>query len=161
VVQVLVPNGFVFSLRKILIGLNDTTLLRLLDQANLTSCLTGITICSLAPAALAFSVNWRDPTGLFVCCWGGDDVITEDCGYTIFAPSQEAWEKADESDYGRTTARLASVLKSHIYPAPLPALSQVRLLLPTSCHPWNSTRHLPTYTHTHTQLVIDHFPSRT
>ncbi|ELR16175.1 fasciclin domain containing protein [Acanthamoeba castellanii str. Neff] len=108
--SVLVPNGFVFSLRKILVGLNDTTLLRLLDQANLTSCLTGITICSLAPAALAFSVNWRDPT--------------EDCGYTIFAPSQEAWEKADESDYGRTTARLASVLKSHIYPAPLPALSQ-------------------------------------
>jgi len=86
--SVLVPNGFVFSLRKILIGLNDTTLLRLLDQANLTSCLT------------------------------------EDCRYTIFAPSQEAWEKADESDYGRTTARLASVLKSHIYPAPLPALSQ-------------------------------------
>jgi uncharacterized surface protein with fasciclin (FAS1) repeats len=86
--SVLVPNGFVFSLRKILVGLNDTTLLRLLDQANLTSCLT------------------------------------EDCGYTIFAPSQEAWEKADESDYGRTTARLASVLKSHIYPAPLPALSQ-------------------------------------
>lgn len=86
--SVLVPNGFVFSLRKILVGLNDTTLLRLLDQANLTSCLT------------------------------------EDCRYTIFAPSQEAWEKADESDYGRTTARLASVLKSHIYPAPLPALSQ-------------------------------------
>jgi len=86
--SVLVPNGFVFSLRKILIGLNDTTLLRLLDQANLTNCLT------------------------------------DDCRYTIFAPSQEAWAKADESDYGRTTARLASVLMSHIYPAPLPSLSQ-------------------------------------
>jgi uncharacterized surface protein with fasciclin (FAS1) repeats len=85
--SVLVPNGFVFDLRKILIGLNDTTLLRLLAQANLTSCLT------------------------------------ESCQYTIFAPTQEAWQRADESGY-RSTSQLASVLKSHIYPHPLASLSQ-------------------------------------
>jgi transforming growth factor-beta-induced protein len=86
--SVLVPNSFAFTVKKILVGLNDTTLLQLLDQANLTTCLS------------------------------------ENCQYTIFAPSQEAWGKADKSDYSRTTELLASILKSHIYPHPLAALSQ-------------------------------------
>jgi uncharacterized surface protein with fasciclin (FAS1) repeats len=86
--SVLVPNSFAFTVKKILVGLNDTTLLQLLDQANLTTCLS------------------------------------ENCQYTIFAPSQEAWGKADKSDYSRTTELLASILKSHIYPHPLVALSQ-------------------------------------
>lgn len=83
---VLVPGNFVFNLKKALIGLDETTMLDLLKETNLTQCLT------------------------------------ENCNYTIFAPTATAWSKVDSGVLDASPKEISNILLSHIYPGLLSEL---------------------------------------